>query len=86
MGRLYIQQQEYDVSLDAHYGFPATSDWYLVKGETAANEYLIIRGDGAPGANHNNAPLNSEYTDVTNNTHHRKDAAGANWSTITETT
>lgn len=86
MGRLYVQQQEYDVNLDAHYGFPSTSDWILFKGETDANSYLFIRGVGAPGANHNNAPLGSIYVDVTNLTMHMKDATGANWSTFTQTT
>ena len=86
MGRLYIQQQEYDVSLVAHYSFPATSSWFMMKdNDVAANKILFIIGVAAPGSDHNNAPVGSLYLDITNFTFHMKDATGANWSTFTQT-
>ena len=87
MGRLYIQQQEYDVSLAAHYGFPATSSWMRFKdNDVAANDILFIIGVAAPGSDHNNAGVGSLYLDITNFTFHMKDATGAKWSTFTQTT
>ena len=87
MPRLYIQQQEYDVNLDAHYGFPSTSSWLLIKDSgVAANNMLLIIGVAAPGSDHNNAPVGSLYIDITNLTMGLKDATGANWSTFDQTT
>ena len=86
MPRAYRSSQDYDVSKASHYSFPATSYFEEITDGSGTVIGMEIWGTGAPGSDHNNAPLNAIYHDRTNQTMHYKDAAGANWSAFDQTT